>query len=177
MKIQHALVPLDHSKLAEVALDYARSVVAPGGQITLLLVVETHGLVGINMYASMSANAPAAVMLDTEVKADSDLRQSAWEAARQYLDTIAARLTSQGYTVETRLEEGSPAESILDAAEEMQADAIVMSTHGRSGLSRWVMGSVAQKVLSAATCPVFLVPQRSLAHSKIEREASAGSKR
>jgi nucleotide-binding universal stress UspA family protein len=53
--------------------------------------------------------------------------------------------------------EGFVPEAILKAAETEAVDLIVMSTHGRSGLSRWVYGSVAAKVLQAAPCPIFLV--------------------
>jgi nucleotide-binding universal stress UspA family protein len=168
MKIQHALVPLDHSELAEVALEYAVSLVAPGGRITLMTVVDTYRFVGMDMATGMSGGSPAAVVFDSKLATPPTQDQSAWEMTRQYLETIAERLAARDYVVETRLEEGAPAEKILDVAGELTVDAIVMSTHGRSGLSRWVMGSVAQKVLCAATCPVFLVPQRAVEH--VERE-------
>ena len=75
---------------------------------------------------------------------------------------MATRWQAPEYTIRTRLAEGQPAERILEQAEELAVDAIVMSTHGRSGVSRWVFGSVAQKVLSGASCPIFIIPLRSL---------------
>ena len=53
---------------------------------------------------------------------------------------------------------GDPASVIVDTAGQLHVDAIVMSTHGRSGISRWIFGSVTNKVLGMAECPVLVVP-------------------
>ena len=55
---------------------------------------------------------------------------------------------------------GEPANVIVETAERLKVDAIVMSTHGRSGLSRWLFGSVTNKVLSANVCPVYVIPSK-----------------
>jgi nucleotide-binding universal stress UspA family protein len=60
----------------------------------------------------------------------------------------------------------SPAEGILETAETQEVDLIVMSTHGRSGLTRWALGSVADKVMCHSHCPVLLVRQTEEDHSK-----------
>lgn len=65
------------------------------------------------------------------------------------------------YKVWTFIEEGTPYEKILKVAEEWQADLIVLGTHGRTGLSHLLMGSVAEKVIRHSTKPLFIVPSKS----------------
>jgi nucleotide-binding universal stress UspA family protein len=76
-----------------------------------------------------------------------------------YLKRIAENLTATSQ-LEVRYEffTGEPASIIVDRAKALNVDAIVMSTHGRSGFSRWLFGSVTQKVLNAMPCPVLVVP-------------------
>jgi nucleotide-binding universal stress UspA family protein len=78
------------------------------------------------------------------------------EAAEKYLHGIALNLSRQGVKVHTRVAEGMPAPSILEHADSEGATMIAMSTHGRSGVPRWVMGSVAEKVARASRVPVLL---------------------
>ena len=78
--------------------------------------------------------------------------------AEKYLDEIKARLAAKGIQrVETSVWYGPPASAIVEAAKVGKVDLIVMSTHGRSGIGRWVLGSVADRVLRGATSPVLLV--------------------
>lgn len=79
------------------------------------------------------------------------------ETAQQMLDNLAAELRLQGVDAQVVIETGPPAERIIDHAREHDVDLIVMSTHGRTGLARWVYGSVADQVLRHAHCPVLLV--------------------
>jgi nucleotide-binding universal stress UspA family protein len=161
MSIQHVLVPLDQSSLSEAALDCVRSVIHGEGQITLLYVVEHIAVVDPAYTLSTPEIAPVRRMV-TPIVPDYNARVAALEEARLYLERTAARLHSPQRTVHCLVREGQPAEQILAAAEELKPDAIIMATHGRSGLSRLVMGSVANKVLSEARCPVFLIPQKAL---------------
>jgi len=78
--------------------------------------------------------------------------QSIKEDLRAQLEALPAE--DSGIRVERRLEEGSPAPEILCVAQEANADLIVMGTHGRTGLSRLLMGSVAERVVRRALCPV-----------------------
>lgn len=78
------------------------------------------------------------------------------EKTQAYLNRIAERFKTAGVSVSTQLLEGPASENILDYAKAEKVDLIAMSTHGRSGLGRWIMGSVAAKVLRAADCPVLL---------------------
>lgn len=165
MKFRHVLVPLDHSPLAEAALDYAVDLVHPEGLVTLITVVEPPGVVERDRYPGMTPSVAATVITGVSMMptaARSEAGREAWDNARLYLDRVADSLQKPYWFVQTRIEEGRPAERILEVAHELKVDAIVMSTHGRSGLSRWVFGSVAQKVISAAECPVLLIPQRVL---------------
>ncbi|GIV84495.1 MAG: hypothetical protein KatS3mg052_1502 [Candidatus Roseilinea sp.] len=81
----------------------------------------------------------------------------------EYLQKVAAgiRQAAPTLTVTTAVLEGLVADAILDRAEEVGADLIVMSTHGRSGMERWLLGSVAEKVVRGAKTPVMLIrPQQ-----------------
>jgi nucleotide-binding universal stress UspA family protein len=82
------------------------------------------------------------------------------ERAVGYLRTIAARPEWHGVHVDVAVEMGRPAETILAFAEKHGVNRIVMSTHGRTGLGRWVFGSVADKILRAANTTVVLVRPR-----------------
>jgi len=79
------------------------------------------------------------------------------KAADQYLAGVAMRLKDAGLKVSSEVLEGAPAGEIIDYANENPYSLIAMATHGRSGIGRWVYGSVAEKVLSGASSPVFLV--------------------
>jgi nucleotide-binding universal stress UspA family protein len=82
------------------------------------------------------------------------------EHAREYLHKVGDSLKGSGLEVALRVTTGHPADCIVASADELNADAIVMSTHGRSGISRWVYGSVTQKVLSVAHLPVMVIPPK-----------------
>lgn len=142
---QHILVPLDGSELAEKALDDAFSLAQINqAQITLLQVVSPieHVLVTAG---------------DHPVYVDEQWAMLK-EQALSYLQQLCQRMDC-GDEVKTKLvvEMGSPGETIIDYAHEQPVDLIVMATHGRTGLQRWVYGSVADKVLRGADVPVLLV--------------------
>jgi nucleotide-binding universal stress UspA family protein len=128
------LAPLDGSEFAEQALAEARLIAASGAELVL-----------------------AAVTTDHE---DAPLTESERVRAATYLDGIVARLRADRIAVRARVLAGSPAERILDAAEEEHADLIVMATHGRGGWRLLWLGSVASKVVEAAEAPVLLVRPR-----------------
>ena len=131
------LVPLDGSRLAEGALDPAIGFARDGAKLVLLRAVEAH---------SVPFSDPAAAQV------------AVIEEAEAYLAAVAARLRSAGATnVETSVWYGPPAESIAEAAGLRKADLIVMSTHGRTGLGRLVLGSVAESVLRTTSTPILLL--------------------
>jgi nucleotide-binding universal stress UspA family protein len=83
------------------------------------------------------------------------------DAGDTYLTRVQARLSEKGIDVATRIVSGDPAARIVDLARQEKADLIAMSTHGRSGIARWVLGSVADKILHESKIPMWLVrPKR-----------------
>lgn len=140
---QRLLVPLDGSGLAEAALAHAEEVAAQfDAEIILLRVV-------VSPYAIA---APDLVL----ATAESDMHQLSAQA-EEYLKNTANQLRARGLQVRSATCEGPVAEAILEHAEALSADLIVMSTHGRGGVSRWVYGSVADRVLQGSSCPVLLI--------------------
>lgn len=150
--LKQILVPLDGSNLAETALPYATQIVENDGQITLLMVVEIPPTV---------SDSP---LFPTPTKATDTKRQFTETItlihANDYLDQIEANLHSPNLKIEKIVRQGEPAGEIVDFAENASIDAIVMSTHGRTGLSRWILGSVTHKVIGASPCPIFVVPRK-----------------
>lgn len=142
----HLLIPLDGSPVAEAALP-AACALADKHQSRLLLV----SVVNVPHAAQTFADDAHDLLLDK-------IRSQVFDDAQTYLKTKAAELAAQGYEVDSELIEGSDvAEKILELSNQRLADTIIMSTHGRSGVSRWVFGSVAEKVLRGATIPILLV--------------------
>jgi nucleotide-binding universal stress UspA family protein len=130
------LVALDGSALAEAGLAAAERLAHPfGATLVLLRVVDPPG--GLGHYAFVEA----------------DL-----EGARRYLDGLRRRLRSSGLTVRTAQRVGPAAATIAATARELGAHAIAMGTHGRGGLSRWVLGSAAEATLRQASVPLLLLP-------------------
>lgn len=80
------------------------------------------------------------------------------EEADNYLRSIKAQWLATGVPISTMVTSGAPPEQILEAADNCGADLIVMSTHGRSGLSRFLYGSVAEAVLRGTQLPVLMIP-------------------
>ncbi|MBZ0285278.1 MAG: universal stress protein [Anaerolineae bacterium] len=154
--LKHVLVPLDGSQLAEDALQHAASILGADGRMTLVSAVEVPEVPIYGYY-------PPATIPDYDA-AKADLLPQ----ARAYLDGVAKNLKRlhPEMVISIEAEIGEPAEIITNMAEKYHVDAIVMSTHGRSGLSRWLFGSVTNKVLSAKPCPVYVVPSQSNGHKK-----------
>lgn len=150
--IHNVLVPLDGSELAEQALAYAEAVVAPGGRVTLVSVIE---IPAEYEYALMDV---PLTMMTSSARMDDDAYEIAYKRTESYLNTKANLLRVKGYEVDLVIEAGVPAEVIVEQAEALKVNAIVMCTHGRTGFSRWLFGSVTQKVISSMPCPVMVVP-------------------
>ena len=131
-----------------MALDCALRTVDTHCEITLLTVVQQPD---VPIYGTNPM-----VMVPREYPSLDVIR----EDARHYLESVAETLRAQGYNVHVRVELGEPAQEIAKVARAIAADMIVISTHGRSGISRWLFGSVTAKVLSGAPCPVLVVPNQ-----------------
>lgn len=138
MKPERILVPLDGSLLAEGAIQTAAGLArGSGGTLVLLRAAEAHTLPGAD-----PTDAQVAVVREAE----------------EYLTAVAARLGEEGVKgVETSVWYGPPATAIIEAARLQKGDLIVMTTHGRSGLGRLILGSVAESVLRGTTTPILLL--------------------
>lgn len=147
------LVPLDGSRFAEQALPHALTIAAIGGpEIHLLSVapmLEDQALSAVDMY-------PVYVYREYSVDYGQETDRIK-QGLRDYLDQVARRVQAAGVTAVTAVRLGQPADEIISYASDVGCELIVMSTHGRSGLGRWVYGSIADKVLRGSTTPVLLV--------------------
>ncbi len=96
------------------------------------------------------------------------------EQARRELESLAASLRSSALTVETVAEQGHPVSVIEDEARRSDADLIVLGTHGRTGITHVILGSIAERVIHHAPCPVLTVRHPGAAQSiQLSAESSA----
>lgn len=143
--IKHILVPLDGSELSESVLPYVVTLAKGlGADVVLLQAVEDSMIdpIGQGRVAWESYQ---------------EALEGADNAARSYLQQQASRLERLGLGATTHLGHGRPFDVILNYADEYQADLIAMSTHGRSGITRLILGSVAGRVLHGTKIPLLLV--------------------
>jgi nucleotide-binding universal stress UspA family protein len=142
---QRLVVPLDGSEVAEAALPYAEELAgALGASLHLITVVEREP-------GGLFALAP-------EIR--EQLAQGQLEGVTEYLATIARGLRSRGVVTDTETVEtiaGHATEEILAAADRIAASMVVLATHGRGGLERLFLGSVADKVMRSAHQPTLLI--------------------
>jgi nucleotide-binding universal stress UspA family protein len=135
------LLPLDGSDVAEQAMPHAvTQAQLCGAELILLRVLEPF----IHVRGLSAADLAR-------------IREQSEEWASEYLDVVAKPLQEEGVTVLKAMTEGRPHAVILQYAEEHDVDLIVLCSRGRSGVSRWLMGSVADRVVRGATVPVLLV--------------------
>lgn len=102
-----------------------------------------------------------------------DIRQQQAATAAEITERAAQSLKKTGLSTETSVREGDPRSSIVDEADEWGADLIVVGSHGRTGLTRWLLGSVAQAIVGHASCSVEVVRQRE-PKEEIRRERRDG---
>lgn len=140
------LVPLDGSQLAELALKPALQV-AQAAQAELILLRSM-----IPVYTTMPV-----VAGEYEWAWPEYAREQVRSEAREYLEAVRNRYAQAIPSLRTLAVEGDAASMILDVAEEEDVDLIVMAPHGWSGANKLLLGSVTERVLHQATCPVFVV--------------------
>lgn len=152
--IARILVPLDGSELAEKSVQYALELARPAGAGIDLVQVVHAGLA-----AAPEAGQTEETRSLAEIAAD----------ARAYLDKVAAGVKAAGLAARTfAIEAADAAAGIREVARREKSDLIVMSTHGRSGLSKLLMGSVAQQVLAETVLPVLLIRVERVRPPRIE---------
>ena len=136
---ENLLVPLDFSELSEATMDATLRVLAPGGKATLLHVVEwlpvvTEGAFGVYPHRK-------------------DIEQFK-ELSKERLEALASEHAAVNFELTVR--EGRPSRVILEVAQQVQPDLIVIGSHGRSGLDHFLLGSVTERVLRKAPYPVLV---------------------
>jgi len=138
MNLKKIIVPLDGSALAETAIPTAAQFAKKqGATLVLLRAAEVPWIHGDDIV---------------------DAQVHVVQEAEQYLDVLADRLRTDGVKrVETSVWYGAPAASIVDASQVHGADLIVMTSHGRTGIGRLILGSVAESVLRGTTTPILLL--------------------
>lgn len=131
------LVPLDGSKLAEAILPEIEKVAScMRARLILLRVCRAHVFPG---------------------KDPTEAEVEVVRNAEKYLVSIASKVTAKGFDVEVHVRYGDVAEEILSHSRRNEIDLIAMSTHGRSGLGRWLLGSVTEKIVRHSEKPVLLL--------------------
>jgi len=151
--LKRILVPVDFSRCSQQALAHARLLAKPfDAELLLLHVIETaYRADGADVYV---ATPEGAVLLAERLR-----------LARAQLRRLETAVASRGCGVRSMVKRGAPAHAITATARRLRAQLIVMGTYGRTGLSRLLMGSVAEQVVRCAPCPVLTVrcpasPQR-----------------
>jgi len=139
---QHILVPLDGSSFAEYSLPLAEMLTKNfHADLTLMSVIQTPGETH-----SLSSDETA------------QKKVSSWQVEQEvYLKRIVDKIKQKGLDVRYTLRTGQVAESINDMVAEKDVDLVVITTHGRTGIQRWLLGSVANRIVQLATRPVLIV--------------------
>ncbi len=139
------LVPLDMSGFAECVLNHVKEIATARAipEVVLLTVVEP-------------VNPATLVYLGPEGKREAEERGV--QGAFEYLEGIKEKLALTNSKVITVVQVGQAADEILDCIEKNGVDLVVLSSHGRGGVSRWFIGSVADRLLRSSPVPVVLVP-------------------
>ena len=139
MKCQHILVPIDFSQDSEHAVDAAVGLAQQfQARLTLLHAIHIPEAAEVNLAAYMD-----------KIRSEAD----------QSMTPRLKRVQDAGATAEAVTVVGAPSQAIVDTARDRQADLIVMGTHGRTGLRHMLIGSVAERVVRMAPCPVMVVPR------------------
>lgn len=147
---ERIIVPLDGSKVGEAALPYVEELVSkltPKGGVEVILFQVVSSLSHYVIAGEVSAQVPYTEKEMEQLK----------EEVKDYLDKAGEGLRSKGATVKLEVRTGSAAEEIIKFTEEIKASLVAMSTHGRSGLSRWAFGSVTDRVLRGGNVPILMV--------------------
>jgi nucleotide-binding universal stress UspA family protein len=140
------LVPLDGSELAECVLPHVESIATGCG---------TQEAIFLRVVEPFSPPSGGGVYLDAETINRIDADNKA--AAQSYLGELRKRTRHNGVSVKTEVTTGAPAETIANYATKNSVDLIAIATHGRSGISRWAWGSVADRLLRSACVPILMV--------------------
>lgn len=147
MGTQRFLVPLDFSEYANQALDYAINLANKlGARLTLLHVIQSLPLGGVDMGVTL----PYTYIQDLEAE------------IMDNMNNCLERVTAAGLEGDIVVVHGVPFHEIIETARTQRVALIIMGTHGRTGLQHVLLGSVAEKVVRLAPCPVLVARQPSI---------------
>ena len=145
MIYSHIVVLLDGSELAECVLPHLETFLnSPLTKVDLVRAVPP-----------LEMHYKAALPLDK--REEQEINEFALKEARDYLEKVKSRLPARGAEIKLQVLPGSPADVITDYLKTSGADLLLMATHGRSGVSRWIWGSTADRLLRSTTVPIFLI--------------------
>ncbi|OTG82842.1 universal stress protein [Acinetobacter sp. ANC 4648] len=147
MSYKHILIPVDDSPISYAAIEHAEKLAkAFGSKVTVMSVIALDPFTGVDFYKV----APAVTQYILEAEANAEGR----------LKDIQETLSHHGIDVDTKIIREVPtATGILNIADEINVDLIVMGSHGRTGLKKLFLGSVAQEVLTISPIPILIVKQ------------------
>ncbi len=143
---QHIMVPLDGSKLAECVFPHVE-VIAKGCNVKKVTFVRVVEPLHLHRGVESGFSPEERERLEAETMG----------IARNYLDQLVKQFKYNKVRVQSEVLYGNVADKLADYADKNAVDLIVIATHGRSGVSRWVWGSVADRVLRSTCVPVFMV--------------------
>ncbi len=149
------MVPLDGSKLAECVLPHVEAIAKLSkASVELVQVIEPIEL-------------PTRGGLALSVDDIKQIEEHSRNDVESYLDSIVSRLKNSGIKARSKILSGKAAERLVDYIHESTFDLVIMTTHGRSGISRWIWGSVAERILHSSSIPVLLIrPPKCIPGSK-----------
>lgn len=142
------LVPVDLSERSEIAVEYAATLA---------------GGLGSSLALITNLNLPERAALEQFAKAEGTTVQ---KAAHLQLERLARELSPEVETSTVVTEKEYPADGILEACAQTGADLVVIASHGRAGMTRWLLGSVAEKIVRVSDVPVVVVPARDQSSTK-----------
>ncbi len=144
------LIPLDGSENGEAALPVIEELI---GKLSVEIQTE---IILLQVISALTHWAVAGAATAPIQYSEKELRLIE-QQTRDYLTQISTNLVNQGANVSTEVRFGNAAEEIIKVADELQVDLIAMSTHGRSGVSRWALGSIADRIIRGSKKPVLVI--------------------
>ena len=143
---QKIMVPLDGSELAECVLPHVEAFISQ---------CQIRTIVFVRVLEAITPAVAGEYAINVEELENREASRKA--AAEEYLTQVVGRISPGGTTLEKEVLAGRVADRLAEFAENNDVDLILMATHGRSGVSRWVRGSVADRILRSASVPVLMV--------------------
>jgi nucleotide-binding universal stress UspA family protein len=146
MNYKHVIVPLDGSELAESVLPHLEAVLSSDHVDSVELV---------RVVPPLEMHYKAALPIDSNQ--EKQIQATAIKEAEDYLKKFIAKLDDSKMSITTRVLSGNVADVLADYINRSDADLLILATHGRSGPSRWIWGSIAERLLHSCCIPTFIV--------------------